>query len=253
MVGTVKVQRERFFGVLPVLRIRQIAGLYHLRQHNVSPLRASFGIAHGVEVRRVLAQSDKRGRLGYGQVFGFLIKIGVGRGLYSHGIVQEVEVVKVKGDNLFFGVMAFQFHGNNPFDGLLQHTFDCRMRLLRIKLLGQLLCDGASTACTGVSHQSTFHKGAPKGDEVDARMVVETNVLRGHQSMNKVRRKGAIGYANAVFAVFVPCAYHLSVSRIHLRGKSVDGVLQFGYGRHVAYPTKPNGHESQYGRQYAKH
>ena len=127
------------------------------------------------------------------------------------------------------------------------------MGLFRIKLLSQLLCDGTSTTRTGTPQQSSLNEGTTKGEEVDARMVVETDVLGGYQGMNQVWRKGVIRYAYAVFAILVPCSNHLTIGRIYLRSKAVDGVLQFGYGWHVAYPAVPNGYESQHGRKHAKH
>jgi hypothetical protein len=75
-------------------------------------------------------------------------------------------------------------------------------------------------------------------------MFVETSVLGSHKRMNQMGREIGIRNTNAVFAIEIPCAHHLSVRRIDLSGESVDGILQILDGRHITYPSEPYSDES---------
>ncbi len=122
VVSHVKIELQRFCRIAHILVVGQVAGLFHLREHHVATLAAPFGIAHGVEIGRILAQSDEHGRLGDGQILWFLIKIGVGCGLDAYRIVKEIEVVEIQSDDFVLRVVALQFDGNHPLYRLLQQS-----------------------------------------------------------------------------------------------------------------------------------
>ena len=127
MVGAMEVEDERFVTRLLALSLREIASLLHLRENDVATVATALGIAHRVEQRRVLAKTDERCRLLNVQFARFFIKIGVGSRLDTHGVMQEVEVVQIEGDNLLLRVVALQLHGNHPLDGFLQQALELRV------------------------------------------------------------------------------------------------------------------------------
>ena len=77
VVGYVEVESERLGGVGGIFRLAEIARLGHLLQHHVASLAAALGVAHGVEVGGVLAQSHQCGGLGHGEVLRLFAEIGV--------------------------------------------------------------------------------------------------------------------------------------------------------------------------------
>ena len=127
MVGAMEVEDERFVARLLAFSLREIARLLHLREHDVATVATALGIAHRVEQRRVLAKTDERRRLLNVQFARLLIKIGVGSRLDAHGVMQEVEVVQIEGDDFLLRVVALQLHGNHPLDGFLQQALELRV------------------------------------------------------------------------------------------------------------------------------
>ena len=184
MVGTMEIEGDRLCGTFPILALAQIARLHHLREHHVAALTGSLRIAHRIEERWVLAQTDEGGSLAERQVLRLLIKIGVGSRLDTHGIVQEVEVVEIQRQDFLLGIIAFQLDGYHPLYRFLQDSLQRARSLLRIELLGQLLGDGASTACIGLPQDASLDDGTPQGSIVDARVLIESLVLGSHQCLN---------------------------------------------------------------------
>ena len=183
MVGTVEVERERFCRILAVFSMIQIARLHHLREHHVSSVAGTLRIAHRVEERRILAETDERSRLGEGEILRFLIKIGIRRRLDTHGIVQEVEVVEIECQDFLLGIVSLQLDGDDPLYRFLQQSLQGTRCLFGIELLGKLLGDGRSTSGIGLSQESTLHDGTTERTEVDARMLIESFILRGNQCL----------------------------------------------------------------------
>ena len=167
MVGTVEIERQRLSSILTILAPAQIPSLHHLRKNHISTFTGSLRIAHGIEERRILAQSNERCRLTEGQILRFLIKIGIGSRLDSYSIVQEIEVIEIESQNLLFGIIAFQLHRNHPLYRFLQQSFHRTACLLRIKLLGELLRDGTSTTRISLSQDTTLDDGTSQCTEVD--------------------------------------------------------------------------------------
>ena len=53
------------------------------------------------------------------ELSGLLTEIGLGCVFDAYGAMEEVEIVKIQGDDLFLGVHAFELDGRHPFDRLL--------------------------------------------------------------------------------------------------------------------------------------
>ena len=183
MVCTVEVQRQRFGSIPAILTPAEITCLHHLREHHIASVACTVRIAYRIEERRVLAQSYQGSRLAERQVLRLLIKIGISRRLDTHGIMQEIEVVEIEGDNLLLGIVSLQPDGNHPLYRFLQQSLQRTPCLLGIELLGKLLGDGTATAGIGLSQDSTLDDGTSQGTVVDTRMLIETGILGSHQRL----------------------------------------------------------------------
>ena len=245
MVCTVEAQLYGLCRCLVILRLGDVSSLQHLLQHHVATLQAALLVPHGIEIGRVLAQAYQQGCLLYGQIFRLLAEICVGGILDTHGIVEEVKLIEIHRHNLLLGEITLQLDGYHPLYRLLHEAFEGAARLLRVELLGQLLGDGTAASGIRLSHDAALHDGTPQRHEVNAGMFVEPFILRSHQCLHHVGVYLVESHADAVLLVHVPCAYHLAVSTIHLRGVSVYGVLQLFHVRHIAYPPIPYKHKHQ--------
>ena len=202
LVGAaVEVEHQGLHAGRVVVGPRDVAGVVHLPQHHVSALLATLFVAHGIIVRGVLTHAYEGGTFGKVQVLRLLAEISVGGRLDAHGVVQEVEVVQIHGDDFLLGEVALQLDGNYPLDGFLQEALHGALGLFREQLLGQLLGDGTAAAGTRLTHQAALHDGTPQGLEVYARMFVETFVLCGHQGTHQVGRQLVVVHDDAVLAV----------------------------------------------------
>ena len=162
--------------------------------------------------------------------------------------MKEVEVVQIHRDDFLLREVALQLDGNHPLNRLLKQTFELAMSRFGIELLGQLLRDGRATTSALLTHNATLHDGTSQGNEVDARVLVETLVLGSHQRLHQMGRKLVVRHHDAILTIEVPCAYHLSVGRKHLRGKTADGILQVLQVGHVADKPKPDGEKARHQR-----
>ena len=166
MVYPVEIKRKLPAGGLVILRIGDISGLKHLAKYDVAPLYTPVGKPYRVEIRRVLAQPDERGRLCKSQVFGVFPEINVGSGLYADGIVKKVEIIKIHGYYLFLRIKPLELHGYNPLYRLLHNTFKRALCRSGIQLLGQLLGYGRAAAGALLPQQAALNHGAGQCDEV---------------------------------------------------------------------------------------
>ena len=82
-----------------------------------------FLAAEGVVEGGVLAHAHEGGGFFYGEVAGLAAEVGVGGGFDADGVVEEVELVEVHGEDFFLGVVAFELDGDDPFDGFLEESF----------------------------------------------------------------------------------------------------------------------------------
>ena len=54
----------------------------------------------------------------------FFVEVYLCRRFDADGVVEEVELVEVHFDDFLFGVVALEFDGDHPFDGLLEGAFE---------------------------------------------------------------------------------------------------------------------------------
>ena len=163
----------------------------HLRKHEVTAVFATFRKANGIEIRRVLAHAHQRGTFLQSQVNGVFRKIRFRRNLDADGIMQEVEVVEVHRQDFLLRIVAFKLYGNVPLDRFLHESVhDGGVHIhVRIKLLGQLLCDGRTTTGRLLSHEAAFDNCTEEGAHVNARVLKETGVLGCYKCVDEIRRK----------------------------------------------------------------
>ena len=143
-------QRERLCLHLIHFCLCDIALFHHLSQHHVAAFHTAFALQKftvfstliRIVERRVLTHAHQSGALVKIQVNGVFAEIGSAGILHAHTHVEEVEIVEVHRHDFLFGVVAFQLHGDEPFDRFLHHTCPICVRHIRIELLRQLLRDG---------------------------------------------------------------------------------------------------------------
>ena len=149
--------------------------------------------------------------------------------------MQEVEVIEIHGDYLVLRVIALQFHGYHPFDGLLHSTFPDGASLVAIELLGKLLGDGTTATCLLLTQYDTLHHSTQHGLEVDTAMLIEALVLSCHQSFYEIRRQVFVARVNTIGTAIAPSTQQDAIVREHLTGIFVDRILQLLQVGHIAY------------------
>lgn len=102
--------------------------------------------------------------------------------------MQEVEIVEIQSYNLLFGVVALEFHSDNPLYRFLQRTLHGALGGFGIELLGKLLRDGRTTTGRSLTEQTALDDGSAQSNEVYARVVVKTNILCSHKRLHQVWR-----------------------------------------------------------------
>ena len=93
------------------------------------------------------------------------------------------------------------------------------------QLLGQLLGDGRTTARTLLPEDASLDDGSQQGLEIDAGMLIETCVLSSYQRVDQRLRQLRIVDHDTILAAETIGAHQLSIGRIDLRCKAVNGVL----------------------------
>ena len=211
VVGRVELQSHGQHRTAVVLLLSNVACLEHLVEHDVTALQRTLLKAYGVVERRVLTQTDKRSTLGERQVARLFREIDVGGSLDAHGVMEEVEIIEIQGDDFLLGVVTLQLHCDDPLDRLLQHALRSGVGHVGVELLGQLLRDGRATASVLLSQDATLDDGTCQRVEVDARVLVETHVLGGHQGLDERRSEVVVIDHHSVLAVHVPRSQELVV------------------------------------------
>ena len=175
-----------------------VSCLFHLSKHHITTSLGAFVETAWVEVRRILAHAYQSSCFQYIQVFRFLGEISVGRGLDTNGIVQEVELVEIHGQDFLFRVISFKLDGNHPFDRLLHQSFHYTSRLFGIELLGQLLGNGTPPTCILLHEDTTLHDRAHQSLGINARMIGKTFVFRIDQRIDQMWRQVFITHINTI-------------------------------------------------------
>ena len=149
--GICKFQRKCLQRI--TFRIRDVTGFFHLTQYDVTTsqcILTDFRISgYRIITGRILTHSHQHRCLLYFQIFGFTAEISRRGCLYTDSIIQEVELIKIHCQNLFFRIVTFQFYGNHPFDRFLQQTLhSIACHLFRKQLFCQLLWDRTTSTRT---------------------------------------------------------------------------------------------------------
>ena len=212
------------------LRLRQVAGLAHLADDKIAAGQGLVGIEDGIVPGRLVDHPHQHGALFGLQLDGLLGEELVGRGLDAVGVGAEEHGVQVHVHDLLLGVVSLDLHGGDPLFQLDPDHLDlARLLPAGIEGLGQLLGDGAAAALAGAVHQERLEQDAPEALEVDARVLVETDVLRGHGRLDQVRRQFVVIDEGAVFDVIG--RQDLAFLGDDLGGQLAVRVLQFLDGR----------------------
>ena len=165
-----------------------IFGLVHLLQNDIAASSATFCLAmqNGIIIGRILAHTDQNGCLLYLQISRLLTEVGISRRLDPNGIVQEVEVVEIHGDDLFLRIKTLQLHGDNPLDRFLEEASEFGLRTRRIKEFGQLLGNGTTPSTAFLIEDTAFDHGSEQTFAVYSRMLTEADILRSDESLDQI-------------------------------------------------------------------
>ena len=120
--NTLEMDAQRLLLQGVTLCRRDVAGVAHQAEHHVAPVAHALGLAYGIVERGILAHAHKHGRLGHAELLRRLVEIYLCRRLDANGVMEEVEVVKVKRQDFVFRIVALQFHRYHPFNRLLQQS-----------------------------------------------------------------------------------------------------------------------------------
>ena len=104
-------------------------------------------------------------------------------------------VLRERPEGLF---VAFQLHGYNPLDGLLEQTFHYVVGAWRIKLFGKLLADCTATAGILLHQNTTLHHGTEQRDGINPRMFGKAYVFRCNQRIDNMGRQIIVSHKHAV-------------------------------------------------------
>ena len=112
-------------------------------------------------------------------------EIGIRGRLNTDSIMKEVKIIQIHCNNLILRIVALQFDSNHPLDRFLEHTLHRGFCMFGIQLLSQLLGDGRSTTSALLSQNTAFDDSTRQCIEIDAGVLVETDVLCGHQRLHQ--------------------------------------------------------------------
>ncbi len=179
--GNVQVQLLRLGGIVLLLGYDAVGE--HAVEHQVAALLAIIGVVDGVVVGRALRDTDERGSLSQGKILGVYRVVTLGSGLDAICALTVVDGVQVHLQDFLLGVDLLQLHGDVRLAHLaLQRGF--------LGLVGQdgipdeLLRDGGSAFTAGVRHIHPYCAG--NAHKVDAVVLVEALVFRGHRALGNV-------------------------------------------------------------------
>ena len=227
------------------LRIRNVTGFFHLTEYDITTSQRIFTdfrvSGYRIITGRILAHSHKHRRLFYLQIFGLASEISRCSRFYTDSIIQEVELIEIHRQNFFFRIVTFQFHGNHPFDRLLQQTLDgIACHFFRKQLFCQLLWDRTTPTRAFLQQQTTLDDSTEKCLRINTGMLGKANIFRCNQRMDNIRRKIGIAAVHTIVFFHRECAQHFPVFREDFRCKFIVGIFQLFHRRHIAYPALRN-------------
>ena len=147
----------------------------HAVKHHVAARLARLGVLQRVVGRRGLRDADERGRLHEGKVGRVLGEVGLRGGLDAVGAAAVVDGVQVHEQDLVFGVLLFQLHGDVDLAHLALER-DLVHLVEQDGVAHELLRDGGRALLA--ARQVHDHR-AHDAPDVEAAVLVEAFVLRG--------------------------------------------------------------------------
>ena len=171
-----------------------VAVLGHLVEHNGLAILRRLETSEWGIVIRAIRQARKHGALRERQILRIFAEVHMRRGLYAVATLAEINLVHVHFQDLFLGVLIFDFKSQHHFEELS----------LQSLLLGeegvsrQLLSDGGAALAGGVAAHHIGEDGAEDPSGIDAVVFIETNVLGCHESILQILRHLVDGDGDAV-------------------------------------------------------
>ena len=256
LLSVVQDYRQEHQGV--GLGLGDVAVLAHLADDVVAPRDGLVVVEHRVVAGGLVDRAHQCRALLQVEVYGLLIKKGIGRRLDAVGVAAEEYGVHVHGHDLVLGVVALQLDSGDPFlelaDYQLEHCLSGEFAgglFPREKGLGQLLCDGAaSSSRAGVSQQYGLDGHPGQAAEVYAAVLVETCVLSGHGCLHQIG--GQVVKAHVGTVLDMIRAYQLAVLGYEFGGQIGLRVLQLLEGRNLCKDAHScdEKHQNAYGNEY---
>ena len=228
-------------------RLRDVVVFLHLVQYGVSSVQRPLCMTNRIVQRRVLTHTYQNCRFLCRQVYRLFAEIYLRSTLDTHCIVQKIKLIQVHHDDLVLRVQTFQLHRYDPFVRFLQQALKRVRCSRRVELFAQLLCD--RTAATGFTQRQ---QRTNKSLRVNARMAVETRILRGHQRIDDIRRNLLVVNTHAVLRPIVS-AQRNGIVREHLTRILVLRILQVLQRRHIPKPTSGYPYKKEHHKQQSQH
>ena len=150
-------------------------------EHLMLALLRGFRMAERIVAARRLGHARDHGRLGESQAGSGFAEIRLGRGFNAVGVLAEINIVEVKGEDPVLGELVFQLDGQ---DGFLHFTRVAAFGREE-QLFHKLLRYGAAALALGAAGE-VHQQGAQDGYGVDARMFVEGAVFNGQERHGQV-------------------------------------------------------------------
>ena len=132
MVSDMEFQFNWLGSIFLIIGLTEITSLNHLSQNDIAALTTTLRASDGVIVGRILTQADKRGSLHDCQIFWLFAEIHIRGSLNTNGIMKEVKIIEIHGDDLVLRIIALKLQGYHPLYRFLEHALQGRTCMFRI-------------------------------------------------------------------------------------------------------------------------
>ena len=188
--------------------LRDVSGVGHGPQHEVSALGGALGVHEGGEQRRRLNDPSEQGGLADGEVRDILAEEQPGRFRDAvhreRSALSEIHVVQIQLEDLVLRRPPLE-HDRHDLLAQLPQNRPPPGNLLGCDLVGQeeipgqLLRDRAAAFEITPIAEEVGEEGAYHADEIDTPVVVEAAVLDGQHGLDDMRRQGRQGHRSPLF------------------------------------------------------
>ena len=237
------------------LGLVDVAGLFHLANHEIPAVQGLVGIEGGIVASRLVGHAHQHGALLHVEFGRHLAEESLRGGADSVCVASEEDGVEIHRHDLVLGVVPLQLYGGDPFLQLGPEHLEMvdpgdfpSHAHTRVERLGQLLCDGAASSLVGLAQEDGLEQHAAKPLEVYSRMPVETGVLGGYCGVDDVGGEFFVSDVGPV--LYMESRKDFTSFSYDLRRKLAVRVLQFPEGRDVGEHPDEQDHEHQ--EQYRK-